>query len=106
MDKVQAVMNDFGMERSEIHHKLMIAQANRVNSNDITASDVTALLTRIARGKCVSLYASEQMVRIIETTAAIEWLDRKLSSKGVFNRWCYSGLGICRENRQCRRDNA
>lgn len=66
MDKVQAVMNEFGMERSEIHHKLMIAQANRVNSNDITASDVNALLTRIARGKCVSLHSSEQKVRILK----------------------------------------
>lgn len=66
MEKIQAVMNELGMERSEIHHKLMIVQANRVNSNEITASDVNVLLTRIARGECVSLHASEQMVRIMK----------------------------------------
>lgn len=64
--KIQAVMNGQGMERSEIHHKLMIVQANRVNSNEITATDVNALLTRMARGECVSLHASEQMVRMMK----------------------------------------
>lgn len=66
MEKIQAVMNGLGMERSEIHHKLMIVQANRVNSNEITATDVNALLTRIAGGKCVSLHASEQMVNMMK----------------------------------------
>ncbi|MFC5602838.1 serine hydrolase [Sporosarcina koreensis] len=66
MEKIQAVMCGTGMERSEIHHKLMIVQANRLNSNEISASDVTALLTRMARGQCVSMHASEQMVRIMK----------------------------------------
>lgn len=66
MEKIQAVMSGFGMDRSEIHHKLMIVQANRTNSNEITAADMTTLLTQIAQGKCVSLHASEQMVRIMK----------------------------------------
>ncbi|HEX5565288.1 MAG TPA: serine hydrolase, partial [Sporosarcina sp.] len=66
MDKIQAVMGELGMEQSEIHHKLMIVQANRTASNEITASDVNALLTRIARGQCVSLHASGQMVRMMK----------------------------------------
>ena len=65
-EKIQAVMNGLGMERSEIHHKLMIVQANRVNSNEMSAADITVLLTRIAQGKCVSLHASEQMVHILK----------------------------------------
>lgn len=66
IEKIQAVMNGFGMDRSDIHHKLMIVQANRTNSNEITAVDMTTLLTQIAQGRCVSLHASEQMVRIMK----------------------------------------
>lgn len=82
LGKVQSVMNGLGMERSEIHHKLMIAQANRTNNNDITASDVNALLTRIARGKCISFYASEQMIRIMKQQQLSNGLIGDLPAKG------------------------
>ncbi|MCG7345950.1 class A beta-lactamase-related serine hydrolase [Sporosarcina sp. ACRSL] len=66
MEKIQAFMNELGMEQSKLHHKLMIVQANRIHSNEITASDITSLLTLMARGECVSRHASEQMVRIMK----------------------------------------
>ncbi|WP_224653647.1 serine hydrolase, partial [Escherichia coli] len=42
METIQAFLKELGMERSEIHHKFMIVQANRVHSNEITASEMTA----------------------------------------------------------------
>ena len=83
LEKIQVVMNGLGMERSEIHHKLMIVQANRVHSNEITASDVNALLTRIARGKCVSVHASEQMVRIMKQQQLSNGLVDKLPANNI-----------------------
>jgi beta-lactamase class A len=96
MEKIQAIMNGLGMERSEIHHKLMIVQANRMNSNEITASDVTALLTRIARGECVSLHASEQMVRIMKQQQLSNGLIDSLPAKnnsivGSLPDWEFAG---------------
>lgn len=96
MGKIQAVMNGLGMERSEIHHKLMIVQANRVNSNEITATDMNALLTRIARGKCVSLHASEQMARIMKqqqlSNGLIDSLPaRNTSVVGAIPEWEIAG---------------
>ncbi|WOV87060.1 serine hydrolase [Sporosarcina oncorhynchi] len=95
-EKIQAVMNGLGMERSEIHHKLMIVQANRTNSNDITAADITALLTRIARGECVSLHASEQMVRILKQQQLSNGLaDRFPATEstivGAIPQWEFAG---------------
>ena len=96
MDKIQAVMNGLGMERSEIHHKLMIAQANRTNNNDITASDVNALLTRIAQGKCISLFASEQMIRIMKQQQLSNGLIGDLPARdssivGAIPDWEFAG---------------
>jgi len=96
MEKIQAVMNGLGMERSEIHHKLMIVQANRVNSNEITASDVTALLARIARGECVSLHASEQMIRIMKQQQLSNGLIGRLPAQnnvilGAIPEWEFAG---------------
>lgn len=96
MEKIQAVMSGMGMERSEIHHKLMIVQANRVNSNEITASDVNALLTRIARGQCVSLHASEQMTRIMKQQQLSNGLIDKLPKinspiVGAIPDWEFAG---------------
>lgn len=96
MEEIQAVMNGLGMERSEIHHRLMIVQADRLHSNEITASDVTALLTRIALGQCVSLHASEQMVRILKqqqlSNGLIDSLPVENSSfVGAIPDWEFAG---------------
>lgn len=96
IEKIQAVMNEAGMGRSEIHHKLMIVQANRVNSNEISAADMTALLTRIARGQCVSLHACEQMVRILKQQQLSNGLADSLPSTesslvGSIPEWEFAG---------------
>lgn len=117
MEKIQAVMNGFGMERSEIHHKLMIVQANRANSNEITATDMTALLTQIAQGQCVSLHASDQMVRVMKHQQLSNGLIDNLPANestivGAIPKWELAGKtgtveGIMHEcallyvNRQC-----
>ncbi|WP_252504301.1 serine hydrolase [Sporosarcina sp. Marseille-Q4943] len=96
MEKIQAVMTELGMDRSEIHHRLMIVQANRINSNEITPSDMNGLLTQIARGQCVSLHASEQMVRIMKQQQLSNGLIDSLPAKntsivGAIPEWEFAG---------------
>lgn len=98
METIQAFLKELGMERSEIHHKLMIVQANRVHSNEITASEMTALLAKIAQGECVSLHASEQMVRIMKQQQLSNGFIDSLPAintpiVGAIPEWEFAGKG-------------
>lgn len=66
MERIQSVMREIGMTQSEIHHKLMIVSADRKATNCVTAMDMTTVLRLLAKGKCVSLHASQQMIRIMK----------------------------------------
>ncbi|GKV56400.1 serine hydrolase [Sporosarcina sp. NCCP-2222] len=66
MERIQSVMREIGMTQSEIHHKLMIVAVDRKATNCVTALDVTAVLRLMAKGECVSLHASQQMIHIMK----------------------------------------
>ncbi|QTD43097.1 serine hydrolase [Sporosarcina sp. Te-1] len=66
LERIQSVMGEIGMRQSEIHHKLMIVPVDRKATNRITALDMTTVLRLLAKGECVSLHASQQMIRIMK----------------------------------------
>ncbi|MFB4167333.1 serine hydrolase [Virgibacillus sp. JSM 102003] len=67
-EEVENFMQSIGMEDSCLKKKLMIypVQNEFDNENYITASDISLLFRKLATGKVISLYSSQQMISILK----------------------------------------
>ncbi|MGE5561155.1 MAG: serine hydrolase [Chloroflexota bacterium] len=60
------LMEKLGLHNIKLFNKLMIVPVEREGVNYMSPNDTTELLALIARGKCVSLRACEEMVKILK----------------------------------------
>src|SRR5690625_4703146 len=66
--KIQAVMEAYGMEQSVIRKKLMIYPVTDVDvENYMTPADIHLFYKKLALGKVISRYSSEEMVKILKS---------------------------------------
>lgn len=64
--EVQQTIREIGMEKSKFYHKLMTLEANRERQNEITAHEMTDMLSKLATGKIISAHTCEQMITIMK----------------------------------------
>ncbi|MUK89666.1 serine hydrolase [Ornithinibacillus sp. L9] len=77
-EQIQQVMKDYGLNKSEFHHKLMTVPVEKEGSNCITAFEMTSLLKKIVTGKVVSFHACEKMIEVLMRQQITNGLPAKL----------------------------
>src|SRR5699024_2088178 len=78
IDMIQHTMDKLELGNSTITNKLMIVSTDRKAPNQVTAEDMTKLLTNIAQGKVVSQYACNQMIDILQKQQINDCLPAEL----------------------------
>lgn len=66
IDMIQETMDELELHNSVITNKLMIVSTSRKGPNQVTAEDMTKLLTKIVRGEVVSEFACDHMIDILK----------------------------------------
>lgn len=93
LEEINRIMEHFGMEKSCLRKKLMIYPVTEHDcENYITASDSSLLLNKMAKGKIISRYSSEQMIKILKQQQIRNGLPAYLPGNnneiiGVLPKW-------------------
>lgn len=64
---IQQQMKKVGLENSTYHHKLMIQPLEKDGSNEINALEMAEMMKKLATGKIISVWASQQMIDILKS---------------------------------------
>lgn len=63
---IQETIDKLGLEDSAFYRKLMIEPTEETKTNFISARDMKNMLKKISEGKVVSVYACEEMIKILK----------------------------------------